>query len=352
MLASQASNAVLAKTRARYGKRLTPKNYRDMVLLQNVRDVASYLKNYTRFSVSLEGLKEAAVHRGSLERLLFESNLAEIRKLCEFEKSVGEHLFEYVVLRAEMDELMNFIRLLAAGKPEDYKFNLSSMISGLSSIDFLKLGKVRNFWDLVEALRGTRYDKVFRSFPASPTGVPDVTMIEATLDKELYRHSFEVVKTYFSDGTQKEMLNLLGTQGELLNLRRIYRAKKYYGVSPELLRAQMVGASEHISKNTLEKMLFAENERQVLDLLKTTYYKKYMEKYNVEDIDYFATCVLQELCNRRIKMSVHPAVVMFCYIIYTENERENLTNIIEGVRYGINPNEISAMLINFEREGG
>ncbi|MGI6269425.1 MAG: V0D/AC39 family V-type ATPase subunit [Candidatus Howiella sp.] len=352
MLAQQASNAILAKTRAKYGRRLTPKNYRDMVQLGSVADVAAYLKSYTRFSGSLSGLQDAAVHRGNLEKMLFASNIADIKALCHFERSVGEHLFEYVVRSAENDELINFVRLLAAGRPEDYILDLSSTVNGFSRIDFLRLSKVRTFWELVETLSRTHYGKIFRSFPASPTGVPDVTMIEATLDKELYRGTFEMFRESFRGDTRKELELLLGVQGELLNLRRIYRSKKYYGTSPELLRAQMVGAFAHISHRNLEKMLFANSPREIAEILKTTWYRKYLNQYDIENIDYFADCVLQDLCNHKIRMSTHPAVVMFCYIVHTINETENITNIIEGVRYGVGPDEISSMLIRFDREGG
>lgn len=352
MLASQASNSILAKTRAKYGRRLTPKNYRDMVLLGSVSDVASYLKSYTRFSLSMSGIKEAAIHRGNLEKMLFDSNLSDIKQLCRFEKSVGEHLFEYVVQSAEIDELINFIRLLAAGKPEDYILDLSSAVNGMSHIDFMQLSKVRTFWELVEILKNTRYGKVFMSFPASPTGIPDVTMIEATLDKELYRCTTEMIKNNFRGETRKELMELIGVQGELLNLRRIYRSKRYYGVSVDLLRAQMVPASCHFSKHQMEEMLDAENDNSILEIIKNTYYRKYLDKYDVMNIDYFSGCVMQELCNRKIRMSTHPAVVMFCYIVYTNNETENITNIIEGVRYGIQSDEITAMLIHFDKEGG
>lgn len=349
--ASKASNSILAKTRAKYGRRLTPKNYRDMIALGSVSDIAAYLKNYTRFSESLSGVKESAVHRGNLEKLLLDFNLKEISQLCKFEKSIGERLFEYVVEKAEIDELMDFINLLAAGHPEDYIFDISTVVNSFSTIDFVALTKVRTFWDLVEALRPTKFGKVFRSFPASPTGVPDVTMIEATLDNELYRHTFSMIDDGFSGDTRDELKMLFGTRAELMNLRRIYRSKKYYGVSPELLRAQLIGVNYHISKKNTERLLYADSAEQVEEIVRQTYYRKYMRRFDFDDIDFFADCVMQDICNRKIRFSTHPAVVMLCYIVYTENERENITNIIEGVRYGISPDEIETLLVHFDKEG-
>lgn len=351
MFAAKASNSILAKTRAKYGKRLTNKNYRDMLALSCVADVAAYLKNYTRYADALSGVKEAAIHRGGLEKLLRDRNLSDINQLCRFEKSIGERLFEYVVEKAEIDELMEFVSLLAAGHPQDYIFDISKVVNSFSTVDFYSLTKVRTFWELVEALRPTKFGKVFRSFPASPTGVPDVSMIEATLDSELYRHAFEMLEDSFDGQAREELRKILSIQAELMNLRRIYRAKRYYGISPDLLRSQVIHANAHISKASLEKLLYAKDSDEVAEIVGSTYYKKYFDRYVFEDIDYFAGMVLQEVCNRMIHFSTHPAVVMLCYIIYTEHEIENITNIIEGVRYGVPPEEISPLLIHFDKEG-
>lgn len=347
----RASNSILAKTRAKYGKRLTVKNYRDMITLSTVSEVATYLKNYTRYSSVLSNVKEVAVNRGYLEKKLKEYNLSEISQLCKFEKSIGERLFEFVVEKAEIDELMEFVSRLAAGHPQDYILDVSSVVNSFSDIDFLSLSKVRTFWQLVEALRPTKFGKVFTSFPASPTGVPDIPMIEATLDKELYRHTFSIIDDCFDGESRDELKDILSIQAELLNLRRIYRSKKYYGVSSDLLRSQLINVEGYISKKNLERLLYAKESEEVKEIILTTKYKKYMAKYNFDDIDYFASHVLQEICNRKIRFSPHPAVVMLCYIIYTENECENITNIIEGVRYSVSPEEIRALLIDFDKEG-
>lgn len=351
MPAAKASNSILAKTRAKYGKRLTGKNYRDMLSLSSVTDVATYLKNYTHYADALAGVKDASVHRGYLEKVLREANLKEIDQLCRFEKSIGERLFEYVAEKAEIDELMECVTLLAAGHPQDYLFDISTVVNRFSDVDFYALTKVRTFWELVEALRPTKFGKVFRSFPASPTGVPDVSMIEATLDNELYRHTFKMLDESFDGPARDELKKLLSTQAELMNLRRIYRAKRYYGISADLLRSQVIHANAHISKANFERLLYAKDHNEVEEIVGSTYYKKYFDRYPFEDIDYFAGMVLQEVCNRYMRFSTHPAVVMLCYIIYTEHEKENITNIIEGVRYGVPAEEITPLLIHFDKEG-
>ena len=352
MSSVKASNAVLAKARAKYGRRLTPKNYRDLAVLGSVSEVAAYLKSNTRFSEVLGNVKESMIHRDYLEKLVVDSNLKDIGQLCRFEKSAGENLYEYIVQKVEIDEIINFVRLLAAGIPEQYLLDFSGRVDEMSKIDFLKLAEVRSFKQLMTFMTKTRYRKVFHSFPSTVDGIPDVTMIEAALDNLIFKDTSKLIKTGFSEDTRKELEELLGVQAELLNLRRLYRGKKYYNVSSDLLRARMIDVHVHLSKITMEKLINAVDEKEALEILKTTYYKKFLDKYNFENVDFFAACVIEELCSRKIRMSVNPAVVMFCYVIFTEIETENITNIIEGVRYEQSPEKISEMLINVDREGG
>ena len=47
MTVSSAANAVLAKARAMYGKRLTAQNYTDLLACRSVNEAAAYLKAHT-----------------------------------------------------------------------------------------------------------------------------------------------------------------------------------------------------------------------------------------------------------------------------------------------------------------
>ena len=64
MLSSLASNAILSKARAMYGKRLTKENYRELLNCKSVGEVAGYLKSRTAYNKVLAGINENEVHRG------------------------------------------------------------------------------------------------------------------------------------------------------------------------------------------------------------------------------------------------------------------------------------------------
>ena len=90
-----ASNAITAKVRAKFGARLTDQNYRDMMALGSVAEVASYLKTRTKYAAALNDIRESAVHRGNLERLLNEYYLTEMSALCRFERTKWPPLLRF-----------------------------------------------------------------------------------------------------------------------------------------------------------------------------------------------------------------------------------------------------------------
>lgn len=351
MLAAKASNSILAKARAKYGQRLTPRNYKDMVALRSVGDVAAYLKTHTHFSAALAGVQESAIHRGNLEKLLQQSNLTESQQLCRFEESVGEHLFEYIVMRREIDELCRFIRYLAAGRPEEYILDLSYSFNSFTRLDLLALPKMRSFGELAQALKGTKYERVVRPFVEDPA-YRNIDLVESAFTQFLYKETFRMLEKNFSGPTREELHYILSLEAELSNIRRILRAKKYYGGSRESLLTHMLPHACLLSSRQMEGLLAAESDQQALSLLRSSRYGRYTARFDPAEIDGFARRVLQDVCQRKIHFSTHPAVVMACYFRHAEVEVDNVTNIIEGIRYGLPPDRISALLILPEKERG
>lgn len=353
MLSSSASYySVLTKTKAKYGHRLWAKNYKDLVSVGSVAEITSYLKNRTHYAAVLSGVQESAVHRGNLEKLVFQKNLTDIQELCHFERSIGEHLFEYVVQKQEIDELLKFIQLLVAGHPEEYLLDVSYTFNQMTRLDLVKLSSIKNLRGLADFLAGTRYGKIMKRFAEQPVEQLDIPLLESALDRQLYHDTFEVLKKHFSGDAQRELQRIFSLQAELSDIRLIIRAKKYYGTRPDVLNAMLQGRTHYIPQRMMAPILEAKDENEAVQLLKKTHYARYIDKYGIDDVDAFAMRVLQNYSQRKIHLSIHAAVVMLCYVIYTEVERENITNIIEGVRYRLTPDEINRMLILSESEKG
>ena len=115
MLSSLSSNVVLAKARAKYGKRLKEKDYRNLLDCKSVAEVAAYLKANTDYHDVLTGINEYDIHRGQLEVLIKQKLFYNLSSFVRYELSVGEQLADYVIARAEIEEILDALMLMSAG---------------------------------------------------------------------------------------------------------------------------------------------------------------------------------------------------------------------------------------------
>ena len=107
----------------------------------------------------------------------------------------------------------------------------------------------------------------------------------------------------------------------------------------------MIPDISNFKEKQLAQLINAPTAEEVLKRLKLTPYGRQLEKI---DFDYVEGAMQKILYNwnlRSFRFSTDPTVVMLCYIFLAENEINNITHIIEGVRYNVPADEIREMLI-------
>ncbi len=344
-----ASNAITAKVRAKFGARLTSQNYRDMMALSSVSEVAGYLKTRTKYAAALSDVRESAVHRGNLERLLNEYSLTEMSALCRFEKNVGDKMAKVLTMREELRVVLQFLRYLAIGKPEQYLLVSSAVSNSLVSFDIRKMAASRNLAELKSSLGASPFAKAIAGFAKADKYKFDYTIVESVLNRELYKYEASFVNGHFSGTAKKELLGIIGMRADLHNLLICYRAKKYFGTDTGLILPQLIDTGLYISKTARAKIAAAENADEVLEGLYGTRYGEYFKKHADMPIDRVCSLIICEKLSRLIRMSTSPDVVSVCYTGLMSIEINNVITIIEGVRYKLSPDSIAKMLIY---EGG
>ena len=344
-----ASNAITAKVRAKFGARLTDQNYRDMMALGSVAEVASYLKTRTKYAAALNDIRESAVHRGNLERLLNEYYLTEMSALCRFERNVGDKMAAVLTLREELKVVLDFLRYLAVGKPEQYLLVSSAVSDSLVSFDLRKMAASRNLAELKTALGASPFAKAIAGFAKADKDKFDYTIVESVLNRELYEFEVNFVNKNFSGAAKRELLDIIGMRADLQNAMICYRAKKYFNTDNGLILPQLIDTGLYVSKTARAKMAAAENADEVLEILKSTHYGEHFRKNADMPIDKLCSFIICKKLSRFIRMSTSPDVVSLCYTGLMTIEMNNVITIIEGVRYSLPPESIKKMLIT---EGG
>ncbi|MDF2567335.1 MAG: H+transporting two-sector ATPase subunit [Oscillospiraceae bacterium] len=345
MLNLLSNNAMLAKTRAMYGKRLTLDDYNEMLRKKSVSEIAAYLKTTASYGEALSNINENSIHRGQLEIVLRREMFHKYTKLCRYDNTKNNDFFFYYILMMEVEQILRCIMLLNAGSPEDFITELPSFLLDHASFDLLTLATVRSFSDLTDVLEATPYKDIIKQFPPDQKGLIDYTACEIALITYCYNRIFKAIDKGFKSAAKREIVNIIKLNIELANFSAVFRLKIYFKKSNEEIQKFLLPFHYKLTKQKLAALLESET---VEDFLKAFYelsYGKFIKDAEYSYIEKY-THRLKHFFNKKLlRFSTNAPAVLYAFVTLNEIEIENITNIIEGIRYGVPANDIQKLLI-------
>lgn len=344
MTVSSAANAVLAKARAMYGKRLTAQNYSDLLACRSVNEVAAYLKSHTAYADVFEGVTMGSLRRWQLEILIREHLSNNFASLCRYEKSIGDGFYKYFVTLSDVDMLLHSVRYLNSRHPEKNLAKVPDFFVRHSEINAAALETATNIELLLAAVEGSPYKAVLAPFAANGEGGrPDYFAMELALNKYLHSQAEGLVKKCYKGGGRRELSEMLGFDTDAENIVSLYRLKRLTNMSQSVL-VTMLMPGGRLGEKELTKFMEAPDAETALTTLRGTEYEAFADRGD-SSVEQIEARLKYDRAKSRIRFSTYPSVVMMSYVGLAENEAENLTHIIEGIRYNISPEEISRLLI-------
>lgn len=348
MLSSLSSNAVLARARTRFGKRLTEQNFNDLLVCKSTQEVAYYLKNRTYYSGILSDVSENEVTRSQLEILLKQSLFEDCASLGRYGSSVGDHMAEYLIRRSEIEQVMHSLIILNSGKKDGYTVYMPEYLLSRTRIDVEALGYMKTFDHLLKALENTPYAKIVEKFRPKEGELLDYTGIENALYTYLYKDTFRMISKYYKGEAAAQLREIFNSYLDLDNYVRIIRMKTFYNAPPEAIRGALLPFST-IKKDFMEKLIKARDVAEVHEIMaRTRPGKRYLKNQEFEEDIPMKT--QYGICRHNIHFSTHASVVMLSYIFVKQAEISDITNILEGIRYELPASKIAKLLtiVNFQ----
>lgn len=345
MAFSYASNAIISKARTMYGKRLTAKDYTSLLSCGTVPEVLSYLKGHTKYAPLLNSISERDVHRGQLELILRQQLFYDFAALCRYEISSGEHFSQYIIMRTEIEQIMHFLMLLNSGKAEEYLYALPMYFESHTTIDLKALAKARTYEEFLETL-GThnKYRSILSGYKPKNGEPLDMPAIENALYTHLYQTVFEIIDQFTKGKQKRELRHIFTSHIDLTNFVRILRLKKYYHLDSDKIKTQLLPFGT-LRDAQLEAMCRADSSKEVFAIMGNTAPGRMISKMEYNYAGEISERGKYDLGRKNIHFSSYPAVVLMSYIFLEEAELSNVVNIIEGVRYKVEPDTIKSLLI-------
>lgn len=346
MIRTYADNAILAKVRALYGKRLLQSDYEQLMSKKSVGEVAAFLKKETYYAENLQEVREELVHRGQLENLIRRRPLEIYKRLLKYAYQETFFLRLYV-MKGEIEQLLVAIRLLNADSSDQYIISLPGYLARMMSFDLYQVAHVRSFDDLLELLEHSPYYRIVGRF--RPTGEPrmiDITGCEAALLTYYYQTAIEMAERDYRGETRANLKQLLEFRANVHNLSTIFRLRRYHNAPRELIAARIVQV-EGLPEKLYTRMLDAPDIAALEQMLNSA---RIFRRYSIDwgngaqQVSGQLHRLHRTVNQRMFRFSRQPVVTVLSYMALLETEIDNIVSIIEGIRYGVSPGELKALL--------
>ena len=339
MSSSMASNAILAKARAMYGKRLTEADYKQLMECRSVPEVASYLKTRTSYKTALTGLDENDVHRGQLEPMLKQNIYYDIFALSRYAKDQSLIFSDFAIAEMEIEQIIRCLTLVNIGRPDEYVYSMPLSMGKFAKINLEALTKVRSYDDVLEVLSGTKYFSALQKFEKV-----DIALLEAELYNQNYGTVMAVIDSSKKGRDREELKDTFSALLDFRNVSRIIRLKKYFNYSESRIRPLLIPYGK-LSQKTVSELCSAGSSKEVFELTRKTYLGRLMSKLQYNDSSQMTNALICMYCTHHLRLSPNPTIVMISYIYLMEIELKNIINIIEATRYGLSADEKAKLLV-------
>ena len=342
---STTSFAVLAKARSKYGKHLTERDYASILACQSVAEVMVYLKSHTHYASALAEVNERDVHRGRLEMLLRQDQFYEFDSLCRYDSSMSEGFSKYVVEKTEVEQIIRFLILLNSNSTEKFIFQFPAFFAKHTSLDINKLANARDYEEFLNALSGSAYYDILKIYMPDQKGMLPVSDMENKLYAYVLGNMLELIKKKAKGTERQELLQMFHTINDYSIFSKILRLKKYYNLSPEVIRTNLLPEYCDLSPKIIDKMCAAESSAEVFKIMQSKGCGRLISKIGYTYASDISPRVQYRLAKKNIHFSNNPSVVMISYMFLAETELMNIICLIEGIRYQLDTKTIQSLLI-------
>ena len=344
-MSSFSSNAILAKARSMYSKKLTELQYEELLKRRSINDLVNFLKSETVYSDILSELKDSTVHRGQLETLLNKEVFVRLNRLIRYSSKKDREFYRLSITKLEYQLILTKLRLISSDLYSYYDMEIPDYLAKHASYNLYGLLAIQDYEGLLSLLRGTKYYTTLLKYKPQKDEPVDTNMLELEFKHIYYKEYISTVNKLFKGKKKDDLLTMINTSIELQNITKIYRLKKYFKATPEQIRETLFLEHSRIPARVLNEMIEAKDAEEFLKKLANSAYKLYVDNNEFVYIEYYTEKIKYNLAKRFMRFSTDSALVFMTYEIVYQIEIDNLKHIIEGLRYGESPSQIKSMLI-------
>jgi V/A-type H+-transporting ATPase subunit C len=342
-------SAVNAKVRVLEGRMVNEKQISELLKCRSYKEGLYYLADNTVYGQALKHYHIEDIHRGQLENILKKEYVKIFDKFTHYFTGDYKELIKIFFIRFEADDIKVIIRNKFIKKFQTDIETLAVYGSPLSTVDYDKLIKADSIEKVINELKDTVYFKYISNL-STEIYKEGFFIMETALDSVFFLYLKKFInKLAIEDREILKRIN--GINIDLINLQWIFRAKKSYELTPEVILARCINEGHKLRKDKLKDLSYAKSIDEFYTLVETTYYKSiFLEAENKEYLleremlSYLKNLFLKY--KREYKTNIS---VLVSYFELSYMEMRDIISIIENIRYNNESEEAKKYLTSASR---
>lgn len=323
--------------------------FKSLCECETISDAINELMHYKYYSDAFKNTDISTLHREDIEQILLLSSLEEFSRLYKFNSGTPRKYLNLVSMYNTMYVLKRMLRDILSHRPTSLDLKSYSEYLGaqmhLNIDDLLSAKDVAQF---IESLKNTEYYNCLNEVFSK--GGNSIFEYALALDSYYFDICFKFANKELRREESKEVLSILGTRCDFLNMQWIYRTKKYYKVKDTEVYSTLIPHYYKLDIDEIKLMVEAENLEEFEALFDATYYgrlssKLFKTKPSIEEL-YVAT--LEYLYNKNKKKNPYSLATLSYYLFFRELEISRVIEIIESIRYSLPADDIITKILKLK----
>lgn len=339
------ADAIIAKAKCIYGKRLTKEDYNNLLHRGGVSGVVAYLKTTERYRSTFANVNETQIHRGQVEQLLSKELFELYRKLCRFMSAGKSSFCNYMIKELETKQIVSALTYIKAKAADEYIFEMPAYLMDYFCFDLMKLSRARDYRELLDVLVDTPYYKVLRPYLAGANADQNINECAVALYAWYIKWAFKAINREYKGTQAKALKEIFLRQADLSNITMCYRKKSLFNEDAEEIKKSLNSHHYLVTPAALDEILSQPDaDVRLLALLKSKYLKNRIE-CDPQNLETAVRRYRYSFFKKQLSFCQNGTMALYSLMGLCEVERSNLQKIIESARYNRAPEETEKLLV-------
>ena len=328
--------AINSKLKAMYSKKLNTQDFLELSRQPDFEKSIAFLKSRkSEFKV----LSETA-DRIEIETQLDKILINDILKIGKMLDSTSKKYLKVFLSKYEIRCIKSVLRKLYSQSILNEDLNNVEIWTESIFKEIKGINNVHDFQEFLYLIKKTPYYKIFLPYQDSDVKKINIFEIENKLDILYFNSLMNVSK----NKKNYILTDYIGMQMDLENIVWILRTKKYYNFSKEKIYDTIVKKFYKLSKDEIERIIDSDEYNEVKKILSKTPYGNLVgndESEFEQNIERY----LYKKSKKIFRNNMFNLNFIYVYIDMIDYENNDITNIIEGIRYNLSRQEIMQRLV-------